>query len=272
MAEKSPNAFRTISEVSDVLDVPAHVLRFWESRFTQIKPIKRGGGRRYYRPTDVELIRGIRTLLYTDGLTIKGAQKVLREKGVRHVMELGSDAGIADLAQSKTTQPKAAAPAAPDTDAPVTDAPVTEMAEAPAPGPQEPAENNDTTDDWLAPAAAEAPETAPDYAPEQFAETESDFGATFAFEAVEVGFMDASVTDADTQADTGQDTDANPATETTSSDPAPQIAAEAPEPVAAPEDAAPKSAGSETAADDTTDKLRDIIGKMERLRDSMRAK
>ncbi len=90
MVEKSPNAFRTISEVSDALEVPAHVLRFWESKFSQIKPVKRGGGRRYYRPTDLDLIRGIRDLLYSDGLTIKGVQKVLREKGVRHVMALGS--------------------------------------------------------------------------------------------------------------------------------------------------------------------------------------
>jgi len=90
MVEKSPNAFRTISEVSDALNVPAHVLRFWESKFAQIKPVKRGGGRRYYRPTDLDLIRGIRDLLYSDGLTIKGVQKVLRERGVRHVIELGS--------------------------------------------------------------------------------------------------------------------------------------------------------------------------------------
>ena len=89
MIEKSPNAFRTISEVADTLEVPAHVLRFWESKFTQIKPVKRGGGRRYYRPTDVDLIRGIRDLLYTEGLTIKGVQKVLREKGVKHVMDAG---------------------------------------------------------------------------------------------------------------------------------------------------------------------------------------
>jgi len=94
MIEKSPNAFRTISEVSEALDVPAHVLRFWESKFNQIKPVKRGGGRRYYRPTDLDLIRGIRDLLYSDGLTIKGVQKVLREKGVRHVMSLGEIEGV----------------------------------------------------------------------------------------------------------------------------------------------------------------------------------
>ncbi len=89
MTEKSKNAFRTISEVSELLNVPAHVLRFWESKFSQIKPVKRGGGRRYYRPNDIDLIRGIRDLLYSDGLTIKGVQKILREKGVRHVTNLG---------------------------------------------------------------------------------------------------------------------------------------------------------------------------------------
>lgn len=86
---KSPEAFRTISEVADILDVPQHVLRFWETRFAHIKPIKRAGGRRFYRPEDVNLLRGIRVLLYFEGYTIKGAQKVLREKGVRYVAELG---------------------------------------------------------------------------------------------------------------------------------------------------------------------------------------
>jgi DNA-binding transcriptional MerR regulator len=89
MLHKSPEAFRTISEVAEDLDVPQHVLRFWETRFPQVKPMKRGGGRRYYRPEDVELLRGIRTLLYTDGFTIKGVQKVLREHGIRSVVEAG---------------------------------------------------------------------------------------------------------------------------------------------------------------------------------------
>ena len=86
---KSAEAFRTISEVAEALDLPAHVLRFWETRFTQIKPVKRGGGRRYYRPDQIDLLRGIKTLLYAEGLTIKGVQKILREKGVRHVQEVG---------------------------------------------------------------------------------------------------------------------------------------------------------------------------------------
>lgn len=83
--EKSPDAFRTISEVADWLDVPTHVLRFWESRFKQIKPVKRAGGRRYYRPSDMALIGGIKVLLHDEGMTIRGAQKLLREKGIKHV-------------------------------------------------------------------------------------------------------------------------------------------------------------------------------------------
>jgi len=79
--EKSPEAFRTISEVADELHLPQHVLRFWETRFPQIKPLKRGGNRRYYRPDDVELLRAIRFLLYDQGLTIRGVQKMLREQG-----------------------------------------------------------------------------------------------------------------------------------------------------------------------------------------------
>jgi DNA-binding transcriptional MerR regulator len=88
-AAKSAEAFRTISEVALELDVPQHVLRFWESRFAQIKPVKRAGGRRYYRPDDVDLLKGIRALLYSDGFTIKGVQKVLKERGLRHVAEVG---------------------------------------------------------------------------------------------------------------------------------------------------------------------------------------
>jgi len=86
---KSAEAFRTISEVAVELDVPQHVLRFWETRFAQVKPVKRAGGRRYYRPEDVDLLRGIRALLYSDGLTIKGVQKVLHECGPRQVCEIG---------------------------------------------------------------------------------------------------------------------------------------------------------------------------------------
>lgn len=88
MTDKAPDAYRTISEAAEELDLPAHVLRFWESRFSQIKPVKRAGGRRLYRPGDLQLLRGIRTLLYDQGYTIKGAQKYLREHGVAVVSSL----------------------------------------------------------------------------------------------------------------------------------------------------------------------------------------
>jgi DNA-binding transcriptional MerR regulator len=83
--EKAPDAFRTISEVAEEINVPQHVLRFWESRFTQIRPLKRGGGRRYYRPDDVDLLRGVRHLLYGEGYTIRGVQRILREEGLSFV-------------------------------------------------------------------------------------------------------------------------------------------------------------------------------------------
>ena len=87
--EKAPDAFRTISEVAQDLDVPQHVLRFWESRFREIKPMKRGGGRRYYRPEDVSLLRGIRHLLYGEGYTIRGVQRIIREQGAKFVQSAG---------------------------------------------------------------------------------------------------------------------------------------------------------------------------------------
>lgn len=87
--DKGPQAFRTISEVADDLDLPQHVLRFWETKFAQIKPLKRGGGRRFYRPEDVDLLRGIRHLLYGEGYTIKGVQRLLKSQGVRFVAAVG---------------------------------------------------------------------------------------------------------------------------------------------------------------------------------------
>ena len=98
---KAADAFRTISEVAEELDVQKHVLRFWEIKFPQIKPLKRGGGRRYYRPADVELLRGIRAFLHSDGYTIKGVQKILRDQGVDAVKERG---------QSMPTEPASKAP------------------------------------------------------------------------------------------------------------------------------------------------------------------
>jgi DNA-binding transcriptional MerR regulator len=86
--DKAPDAFRTISEVADDLDIPQHVLRFWETRFAQIKPMKRSGGRRYYRPDDVDLLKGIRRLLYGEGYTIRGVQRILKEHGIKSVQGL----------------------------------------------------------------------------------------------------------------------------------------------------------------------------------------
>ena len=172
--EKSPEAFRTISEVADDLDVPQHVLRFWEGRFTQIKPVKRAGGRRYYRPEDIDLLRGIRALLYTEGFTIKGVQKVLRDRGLKHVMAIGQGKTahapmpvappappappppIPAAAETKVTpfrprvvKPKPAAPRAPDLfDMGETAAPAKMVAEikrayAPEPKPTKPAPKPD---------------------------------------------------------------------------------------------------------------------------------
>ncbi len=112
--DKSPDAFRTISEVAEDLDLPQHVLRFWETRFTQIKPMKRGGGRRYYRPQDVELIKGIRHMLYDQGYTIKGVQKLLRENGNQFLIAVASGdlqavEAIAQRKQSESAQLTAAA-------------------------------------------------------------------------------------------------------------------------------------------------------------------
>ena len=126
MTQKSPEAFRTISEVATDLDVPQHVLRFWESKFTQIKPLKRGGGRRYYRPEDIDLLRGIRTLLYHDGYTIKGVQKVFREQGQRYVADLGREELEAERAA-------AAGPMPPETMPPNSPAEPRHFAPAPLP-------------------------------------------------------------------------------------------------------------------------------------------
>ena len=126
---KSPEAFRTISEGARDLDVPQHVLRFWESKFTQLRPLKRGGGRRYYRPEDVTLLRGIRQLLYTQGYTIKGVQRLLKENGVRFVLEAGREAGDAVAAS-----PPAAAAAAPAAATPAVPTPAAPTPAAPVPG------------------------------------------------------------------------------------------------------------------------------------------
>ena len=97
--EKSPDAFRTISEAAEELDLPQHVLRFWETRFATIKPLKRGGGRRYYRPEDVLLLKGIRHLLYDQGFTIKGVQRILKDQGIRYVVGIGDGRPLETLPQ-----------------------------------------------------------------------------------------------------------------------------------------------------------------------------
>ncbi len=102
--DKSRDAFKTISEVAEELGVPQHVLRFWEGKFHQVKPMKRGGGRRYYRPGDVELLHGIKKLLYGDGFTIKGVQKILREQGLAYVQEAGKT-GEGSIGQKNTKAP-----------------------------------------------------------------------------------------------------------------------------------------------------------------------
>ncbi|MBB3772984.1 DNA-binding transcriptional MerR regulator [Angulomicrobium tetraedrale] len=106
--EKGPDAFRTISEVAEDLDLPQHVLRFWETRFPQIRPLKRGGGRRYYRPDDVELLRGIRHLLYAEGYTIRGVQRILKEDGPRHVQAIWQAIEGGDAAGGGTAGGRAA--------------------------------------------------------------------------------------------------------------------------------------------------------------------
>jgi len=126
-AEKSETAFRTISEVAQDLDLPQHVLRFWETKFPQVRPMKRGGGRRYYRPDDMQLLRRIRNLLYVDGYTIKGVQKLLRQSGsVRNFVAdtealASSPDGPANLSNAETPannqQPASSAHTDPDTQA-----------------------------------------------------------------------------------------------------------------------------------------------------------
>ncbi len=111
--DKSPDAFRTISEVGEDLDLPQHVLRFWETRFNQIKPLKRGGGRRYYRPHDVELLKGIRHLLYDQGYTIKGVQRLLKDNSSNFVIALGAGDVAAAEAIKRQRQPEAVEEAAP---------------------------------------------------------------------------------------------------------------------------------------------------------------
>ena len=108
--DKAPDAFRTISEVAEEINIPQHVLRFWESRFAQIRPLKRGGGRRYYRPDDVDLLRGVRHLLYGEGYTIRGVQRILREQGlafVQNVWRAGAEPPPPELEEDRAGEDEA---------------------------------------------------------------------------------------------------------------------------------------------------------------------
>mgnify|MGYP003642550201 CR=1 FL=1 len=127
VTEKSPSAFRTISEAADELDVPAHVLRFWESKFPQISPLKRAGGRRFYRPEDLALLRGIKRLLYEDGFTIKGARKFIADQGVAAVLD--PDAVVT------VREPVAADPVEPDSSADAPSSPAPSQPPSPASSP-----------------------------------------------------------------------------------------------------------------------------------------
>jgi len=135
---KAPDAFRTISEVADELDLPQHVLRFWESRFPHIKPMKRGGGRRYYRPDDVDLLRGIRHLLYGDGYTIRGVQRILREQGVRAVQLVGQGHAVALPPPSFDAAPRDAEDASEEPAAPMPPSPPKAPPKPPAAAPSPP--------------------------------------------------------------------------------------------------------------------------------------
>ncbi|TVQ00922.1 MAG: MerR family transcriptional regulator [Roseinatronobacter sp.] len=150
---KAPDAFRTISEASDALQTPAHVLRFWESKFSQIKPVKRAGGRRYYRPADIDLLSGIKTLLHDQGMTIRGVQKLLVEKGARHVAQM---AVVADLNEDAVDAHTNIVDLHPTAKRPAHDADKSQQMDTPPSQPESPAPD--------ATAGADA-EAAPDDAP-----------------------------------------------------------------------------------------------------------
>jgi DNA-binding transcriptional MerR regulator len=133
MIDKAPDAYRTISEVGEELDLPQHVLRFWETRFSQIRPLKRGGGRRYYRPDDVELLKGIRHLLYSEGYTIKGVQRILKEHGPKAVQAFAGGLPPQGAAESTAAPDQDFADPFDDEDEPAAAAPMVAAASPPAP-------------------------------------------------------------------------------------------------------------------------------------------
>ncbi len=175
--EKSPDAFRTISEVAEWLDIPTHVLRFWESRFSQIKPVKRAGGRRYYRPSDMRLIGGVKVLLHDQGMTIRSVQKTLREEGIKHVSTfsppLDGDevSGVGDVIEGTAVEEIAEQPAAPAPAARGTHVATPDPIETPAEEPTVAALDDDDEDDLIDLMADddgddEASSTAPEPEPE----------------------------------------------------------------------------------------------------------
>jgi DNA-binding transcriptional MerR regulator len=205
MEQKSPDAFRTISEVAEWLDTPAHVLRFWESRFPQVKPVKRAGGRRYYRPSDMLLLGGIKKLLHEDGLTIRGVQKLLRSEGVRYVAAFSPP--LDDIA----------APMVEDAEPAPAEVLVLHEPKAPAAEPKA-----------AAPSGSE-PEAEAEAAPSEAPSTDEDFEADLAAALGERG------------AETAPELAAPPAQAEAPAEPAAQPEA-APEPVAAPSAPAPEPA------------------------------
>lgn len=160
--EKSPDAFRTISEVAEELEVPAHVLRFWESRFPQIKPVKRAGGRRYYRRADIALLDGIRRLLHDDGMTIRGVQKVLREGGLRALSGQQGEAGEpGDDAVIDAAMAEPAPVSRPETATPVNATETRPAAQSDVPAPRMPAQPPPDPGAMQLPASAPAKDAAP---------------------------------------------------------------------------------------------------------------
>lgn len=165
--DKSPDAFRTISEVAEWLETPAHVLRFWESRFSQVKPVKRAGGRRYYRPSDMALLGGIKKLLHEDGITIRGVQKILREQGVKHVASLSQP--LIGAAPEEAIDEAPIIEDAPLVDSPSNVVPLQPSTTAPQTDEQESATEDMTNDDQMdlfpAPAEEDIPAAEPEPAP-----------------------------------------------------------------------------------------------------------
>ncbi|MCL1627262.1 MerR family transcriptional regulator [Roseibaca sp. V10] len=180
---KAPEAFRTISEAAEALDTPAHVLRFWESKFSHVKPVKRAGGRRYYRPADIDLLSGIKLLLHDQGMTIRGVQKLLQEKGARHVTGLAPvvndvlDGDVLDAVAAKEESAPSAPAMAPvaDSDMPAADSSANAPKETPLPStdPEEvptpalpPEEHQPRLQDDTPQSGEAEPEHEPEVAPE----------------------------------------------------------------------------------------------------------